>query len=118
MGQKVNPIGFRTGVVRGWKSRWFASKQDFSNLLVEDLKIRQFIKNHPQKSQYRNAGIDRITGDYTAHVLQSPGFYGRAVEFRFEFPDFGLRKFDFTGAIIAAWKGRITTIPIYYMRAA
>ena len=60
MGQKVNPIGFRTGVVRGWKSRWFASKQDFSNLLVEDLKIREFIKNHPQKTQYRNAGIDRI----------------------------------------------------------
>ncbi len=60
MGQKVNPIGFRTGVVLGWKSRWYASKQDFSDLLVEDQKIRNFIKNHPQKSQYRNAGIDRI----------------------------------------------------------
>ncbi len=60
MGQKVNPIGFRTGVMLGWKSRWYASKQDFSDLLIEDQKIRKFIKNHPKKSQYRQAGIDRI----------------------------------------------------------
>lgn len=60
MGQKVNPVGFRTGVMIGWKSRWFASKQEFSNLLIEDQKIRNFIKNHPQRQQYRNAGIDRI----------------------------------------------------------
>src|SRR6187402_1665696 len=60
MGQKVNPVGFRTGVVRTWKSRWYASKQDFSNLLIEDFKIRNFVKNHPKRPQYRNAGIDRI----------------------------------------------------------
>jgi small subunit ribosomal protein S3 len=60
MGQKVNPIGFRVGVVRGWQSRWYASKQDFAGLLLEDRKIREFIKNHPQKTQYRSAGIDRI----------------------------------------------------------
>ena len=60
MGQKVNPIGYRTGIVLGWKSRWYASKKEFSELLLEDFKIRKFIKNHPQKSQYRNAGIDRI----------------------------------------------------------
>src|SRR6186997_2598740 len=60
MGQKVNPVGFRTGVVRTWKSRWYASKQDFSNLLIEDFKIRNFVKNHPKRPQYRSAGIDRI----------------------------------------------------------
>jgi small subunit ribosomal protein S3 len=60
MGQKVNPIAFRTGIMITWKSRWYASKQDFAELLVEDQKIRRFIKKHPQKSQYRNAGIDRI----------------------------------------------------------
>jgi len=60
MGQKVNPVAFRTGVMTGWKSRWYASKQEFSELLVEDQKIRNFIKNNPQKTQYRNAGIDRI----------------------------------------------------------
>ena len=60
MGQKVHPIGFRTGVVLGWKSRWYASKQEFADLLLEDMKIRNFIKKHPTKTQYRNAGIDRI----------------------------------------------------------
>lgn len=60
MGQKVNPIGFRTGVMVGWKSRWYASKRDFPELLIEDYKLRNYIKNHPQKPQYRHAGIDRI----------------------------------------------------------
>ena len=65
MGQKVNPIGFRTGVVRGWQSRWYASKQEFASLLLEDKKIRDFIKKLPKKTQYRNAGIDRIEIDRT-----------------------------------------------------
>ncbi len=65
MGQKVNPIAFRTGIMVGWKSRWYASKQDFGTLLLEDAKIRNFIKNHPSKTQYRSAGIDRIEVERT-----------------------------------------------------
>jgi small subunit ribosomal protein S3 len=57
MGQKVNPVGFRTGIMVGWKSRWYASKQDFGTLLLEDQKIRNFIKKN---QKYRSAGIDRI----------------------------------------------------------
>ena len=49
MGQKVNPTGFRTGIVAGWKSRWYASKQEFAELLVEDHKIRSFIKNRKDR---------------------------------------------------------------------
>ena len=49
MGQKVNPIGFRTGIMIGWKSRWYASKQEFADLLVEDQKIRDFIKGRKDK---------------------------------------------------------------------
>ena len=49
MGQKVNPIGFRTGIMVGWKSRWYASKQEFSQLLVEDQKLRNFIKKRKDK---------------------------------------------------------------------
>ena len=49
MGQKVNPTGFRTGIMVGWKSRWYASKQEFSQLLVEDHKIRNFIKKRQDK---------------------------------------------------------------------
>jgi small subunit ribosomal protein S3 len=60
MGQKVNPIGYRTGIMIGWKSRWYAPKREFANLLVEDQKIRNFIKNHPKKTQYRHAGIAKI----------------------------------------------------------
>ena len=44
MGQKVNPIGFRLGVNRGWDSVWYAKKKDFGNYLIEDYKIRAYIK--------------------------------------------------------------------------
>ena len=43
MGQKVSPIGFRTGITLGWKSRWFAPKSNYGEFLVEDAKIRRFI---------------------------------------------------------------------------
>lgn len=49
MGQKVNPVGFRTGIMIGWKSRWYASKREFSDLLVEDQKIRRFIKDRKDR---------------------------------------------------------------------
>ena len=49
MGQKVNPIAFRTGIMIGWKSRWYASKQEFADLLIEDQKIRDFVKNRKDK---------------------------------------------------------------------
>ena len=50
MGQKVNPVGFRTGIMCGWKSRWYASKQEFADLLVEDQKIRKYVKG--KKDQF------------------------------------------------------------------
>jgi small subunit ribosomal protein S3 len=55
MGQKVNPIGFRVGIMEGWKSRWYASKKEFSTLLLEDMKLRKFVKD-----KYRFAGIPKI----------------------------------------------------------
>ncbi|MCZ3394268.1 30S ribosomal protein S3, partial [Enterococcus faecium] len=42
MGQKVNPNGFRVGVIRDWQAKWYADK-DFSKFLAEDIKIREFI---------------------------------------------------------------------------
>lgn len=50
MGQKVNPHGFRTGIMHGWLSRWYASKQEFADLLVEDQKIRKFVKKRKDSS--------------------------------------------------------------------
>jgi small subunit ribosomal protein S3 len=55
MGQKVRPTGFRTGIMVDWLSHWYANKQDFSELLVEDQKIRRFIKK-----RYGDAGISKI----------------------------------------------------------
>ncbi|MBR5626644.1 MAG: 30S ribosomal protein S3 [Thermoguttaceae bacterium] len=50
MGQKVNPVAFRTGIMENWKSRWYASKKEFSTLLVEDKKIRDYIKKQKDGS--------------------------------------------------------------------
>jgi len=45
MGHKVSPIGFRTGITLGWKSRWYAPKSAYGEFLVEDQRIRRFIDN-------------------------------------------------------------------------
>ncbi len=55
MGQKINPIGFRVGVIRGWESRWYAEGKKFTTQLHEDIKIRDTIK----KRLY-DAGISKV----------------------------------------------------------
>src|SRR6188472_2498606 len=55
MGQKVRPTGFRTGIMLDWQSTWFAGKQDFAELLVEDFKIRAFVKK-----KYGRSGISKV----------------------------------------------------------
>ncbi|MDD7969473.1 30S ribosomal protein S3 [Roseinatronobacter alkalisoli] len=55
MGQKVNPIGMRLQVNRTWDSRWFAESKDYGDLLLEDLRIRDFIKD-----ECKAAGISRV----------------------------------------------------------
>ena len=49
MGQKVNPVGMRVGVIRDWQSRWYADDKDFGTTLLEDVKIREFIENYYKK---------------------------------------------------------------------
>lgn len=55
MGQKVRPTGFRVGIVEDWRSRWYATKREFGDLLVEDTRIRNFVKK-----KYEFAGISKI----------------------------------------------------------
>ncbi|MDC1141460.1 30S ribosomal protein S3 [Planctomycetota bacterium] len=55
MGQKIRPYGFRVGVTKPWRSRWFADKKNFGQYLVEDAKIRKHIKR-----VYRFAAIPRV----------------------------------------------------------
>jgi small subunit ribosomal protein S3 len=55
MGQKINPHGFRVGVIKDWDSRWFVKNKDFGDTLVEDYNLRKFLK----KTLY-SAGVPRI----------------------------------------------------------
>ena len=69
MGQKIRPTGIRIGIVENWRSRWYADKRDFGRFLVEDQKIRKFIKKN-----YFFAGIAEVeierTGDQVTIILQ------------------------------------------------
>lgn len=55
MGQKVNPHGLRVGVINDWNAKWYANKKDFANNLIEDNKIRRFVKK-----ELFSAGISKI----------------------------------------------------------
>jgi small subunit ribosomal protein S3 len=55
MGQKTHPTGFRIGITENWRSRWYSKKKDFGRLLVEDQRIRAFIRR-----EYEYAGIPKI----------------------------------------------------------
>lgn len=56
MGQKVNPHGLRVGIIKDWSSTWYADKKEFSDKLVEDYKIRKYLKN-----LLKSSGIDKLT---------------------------------------------------------
>ncbi|MGG1519907.1 30S ribosomal protein S3 [Paenibacillus oryzisoli] len=73
MGQKVNPVGFRIGVIRDWESKWFAEK-DFGTLLLEDVKIREYLKNKLKDSAVSHIDIERAANrvNVTIHTAK-PG---------------------------------------------
>ncbi|MBL8733050.1 MAG: 30S ribosomal protein S3 [Planctomycetes bacterium] len=62
MGQKVHPTGFRIAVTEQWRSRWYASKRDFAKNLIEDQKIRRFIRKEWQFAAIPKVEIER-TGE-------------------------------------------------------
>ncbi len=55
MGQKIHPTGFRLPVTRAWASRWYASNKNFSVMLAEDLKVREFLK-----ARLKNAAVSKV----------------------------------------------------------
>lgn len=74
MGQKVNPNGFRVGVIRDWNTRWYASKKDFADFLVEDNKLRDFIKEKYYAASISRIEIDRAAGKITVSIYTArPG---------------------------------------------
>ncbi len=58
MGQKVSPIGMRVGVIRDWESRWYADK-DYADLLLEDIKIREFVAKECKAASVSRVEIER-----------------------------------------------------------
>ena len=58
MGQKVNPIGFRVGVYRGWDSRWFTNKK-YGDLVLQDVKIRKFVDQNLERAEVSRVEIER-----------------------------------------------------------
>jgi len=65
MGQKVNPIGFRVGFNRAWRSMWYANKKDFSVFLYEDALIRKFIKK-----KLEGAAVSKVTIERAANRVR------------------------------------------------
>ena len=59
MGQKVNPHGLRVGIIKDWDSKWYANKKDFSDLLIEDNKIREYIKTKLYAAGIAKVEIER-----------------------------------------------------------
>lgn len=74
MGQKVNPHGLRVGVIKGWDAQWYAGKKDFSEYLVEDYRIREFIKNKYFTFGISKTTIERAQGKVVINIFTSmPG---------------------------------------------
>ena len=73
MGQKIDPRGFRLAVTRDWSSRWYANNKNFAMILLEDLKIREFL----QKKYGRRAAIGRIVIERPAKSIKITLFTAR-----------------------------------------
>jgi small subunit ribosomal protein S3 len=72
MGQKTHPIGFRIGVIKEWNSRWFAGKREYTKLLHEDIRIKEYIKK-----RYASAGISKVVIERAAEKVKVRVFAAR-----------------------------------------
>ncbi|MDD4212326.1 MAG: 30S ribosomal protein S3 [Bacilli bacterium] len=79
MGQKVNPVGFRIGIIREWESRWYANKLEVPALLHEDLRIRKTIAAFYKKAQVSRIDIERVKAKVllTVHTAKPGVVIGR-----------------------------------------
>jgi small subunit ribosomal protein S3 len=85
MGQKVNPVGIRLGIVKDWASRWYASSKEFSETLCADIKVRDFLRKKLAQAGISHIQIDRPARNarvtvYTARPGVIIGKSGKEVE--------------------------------------
>ena len=71
MGQKTHPKGFRLGYIQSWDSRWYAEKKNYSDLLHQDLKIRNYVKKKLHHASISNIAIERSTNKCRVNVYTS-----------------------------------------------
>ena len=74
MGRKVNPIGFRLGIVRDWESTWFAEGEEYAHLLNQDIRIRELIHEQLGRAAISQVHIERFAKRITVTILTAkPG---------------------------------------------
>ena len=74
MGQKVNPHGLRVGIIKDWDSKWYAKDKDFADNLVEDYRIREFLKKKLYAAGISKVEIERAAGRLKVTVFTAkPG---------------------------------------------
>ncbi|MGD8400310.1 MAG: 30S ribosomal protein S3 [Bacillota bacterium] len=79
MGQKVHPIGLRVGIIKDWDGRWYAGKKEYSRLILEDVKVRDFIKKRLYASGISQVEIERAANrvKVTIHTARPGMVIGR-----------------------------------------
>ena len=85
MGQKVSPHGLRVGIIKDWSSKWYANKQNFADYLVEDNKIRKYLKETLKTAGISSINIERKGTEVKVNVMAAkPGMIigkaGAAIE--------------------------------------
>jgi small subunit ribosomal protein S3 len=72
MGQKMDPHGLRVGIIKDWDSKWYASKKDFADNLVEDYEVRKFLKK-----AFAMAGVSKVEIERTAKMIRASVYTGK-----------------------------------------
>ncbi|MCQ9206297.1 MAG: 30S ribosomal protein S3 [Omnitrophica bacterium] len=70
MGQKAHPYGLRVGIIKDWRSRWFAKKESFPSMLIEDIRLRRYVKNKLYGAAVSNIEIER-TGERIRLIIHT-----------------------------------------------
>lgn len=74
MGQKINPTGFRIGISKDWASKWYAGKSTYPDLVLEDIKIRNFLKQRLEMAGLKSVEIERTENDMSITLkVSKPG---------------------------------------------
>ena len=79
MGQKVNPHGLRVGVIKDWDSRWYASEEKVGDLIVEDQKIRKYLKKLVYGAGVPKIEIERSGEGANEVVTIFPAYVGHTI---------------------------------------